>query len=107
MKDYKLSADLVNQWQFYGFAIRYSNNKTSDIEISSKEASLYFDRINEYSLFTLTTNLSMKEEILKLCYKTLTYLNDIKRENNEEETKATKITWYDGDEEIVEEIKEI
>lgn len=104
MQEYRLSKELIDQWQYYGFVIRYTNNKTNDIEIKSNNASLYFDRLSEYNLFTLTTNLSMNEEILKLCYKTLIYLNDIKRTNNNEETNATKVIWYEGDKEVVEEI---
>ena len=104
MKEYKLSNELFNQWSYNGYSIKYLNNKTDDIEIKNINCSLYFDRFNEYSFFTLTTNATMNEEIVKLAYKTLVYLNNIKRENNDEQVNVTKITWYDGDEEIVEEI---
>jgi len=107
MKDYKLSKELIDQWQFYGFVIKYTNNDTNDVVIENDSCSLYFDRLSPNHLFNLTTNLSMREEVVKLAYKTLVYLNDLKRENNTEETNATKITWYDGDKEIVEEIEEI
>jgi hypothetical protein len=104
MREYKLSKELIDQWQYYGFCIKYVNNETDDIVIENDSCSLYFDRLSVNNLFTLTTNLSMREEIVKLAYKTLVYLNDIKRENNDEQVNVTKVTWYDGDEEIEEEI---
>lgn len=103
MKDYKLSKELIDQWQYYGFCIKYVNNDSNDIVIENDSCSLYFDRLSPNHLYTLTTNLSMREEVVKLAYKTISYLNDLKRANNSEQVSATKVTWYNGDEEIEEE----
>ena len=94
MKEYKLSKELINKWQYYGFVIKYVNNDTDDIVIENDSCSLYFERLSVNHLYTLTTNLSMGEEVVKLAYRTITYLNDIKREKNNEETNANISTSY-------------
>lgn len=106
MQEYKLSKELTDKWQYYGFVIKYVKNDTNDITIENNFYSLYFDRLSINHLYTLTTNLSMREEILKLSTKTLIYLNNLKRQENNEQVNATKVIWYDGDNEIEEEISE-
>lgn len=105
--EYKLSKELTDAWQNNGYTIKYTHNENDDFSVENKSSTIYFERYTPNHPYNAITNGVIKKEIAKLIYKTISYMDSLKEEENEEQTNATKVIWYDGDREIEEVIEEI
>ena len=94
MNEYVLTETLTRLWEFLGFKIKYQKNETSDIVMEGSRGCIYFDRYNTSSFFSLTTNVTMSEDIVKAAYATLIILNKkVAEANKGTETEDNGLGW--------------
>lgn len=94
MNEYVLTETLTRLWEFLGFKIKYQKNETSDLVMEGSRGCIYFDRYNTNSFFSLTTNVTMSEDIVKAAYATLVVLNKkVVEANKVTETEDNGLGW--------------